>query len=82
MHYVYVLKLSNGDLYKGFTEDLKKRLLEHQKGEVTSTSKYLPAKLVYYEAFIAKTDAKREEIFLKSGIGKEVLRKKIENSIE
>jgi len=81
MHYVYVLKLSNGDLYKGFTEDLRNRVREHEAGEVTSTKKYLPVELVYYEAFFSKTDAIREELFLKSGHGKEVLRERLKHSI-
>ena len=72
MHYVYILKsLKNGKLYKGLTSDLRRRLSEHNSGRSTYTSQNGPWKLIYYEAFSNKSDAKREEIFLKSGRGKE-----------
>lgn len=58
-------------MYKGSTSDLKARLLKHNKGDVLSTKAGCPWKLIYYEAFINKTDALREEKFLKSGKGRE-----------
>lgn len=72
MYYVYIIKSKkNGKLYKGYTEDLKRRLSEHNKKKVKSTKSCVPWKLVYYEAFCFKSDAKREETFLKSGKGRE-----------
>lgn len=72
MHYVYILKsLKNGKIYKGLTSDLRRRLSEHNSGRSTYTRQNGPWKLIYYEAFCNKNDAKREEIFLKSGRGKE-----------
>ncbi|HRY63396.1 MAG TPA: GIY-YIG nuclease family protein, partial [Patescibacteria group bacterium] len=40
MYYVYVLLLNNNDLYKGSTDDLKRRFKEHQFGKVESTRNY------------------------------------------
>ena len=73
MYYVYILKSDkDGSLYKGFTEDLKRRVREHNTGESNSfTKSRRPWKLVYYEAFLHKKDGRREELFLKSGKGKE-----------
>jgi putative endonuclease len=72
MYYVYILKSDkNGKLYKGFTNDLKRRIKEHESGNSTFTKNNRPWKLIYYEAFISKSDAKKEELFLKSGKGKE-----------
>ena len=72
MYYVYILKsLKNKKLYKGSTENLKERILEHNHGKVRSTKSALPWELIYYEAFGNKIDALREEKFLKSGKGKE-----------
>ena len=72
MYYVYILKsLKNKKLYKGSTGNLKERMLEHNHGKVRSTKSALPWELIYYEAFSNKTDALREEKFLKSGKGKE-----------
>lgn len=74
MYYVYVLKEKGGTLYKGFTSDLKKRFKEHNSGKIRSTKTHKPWKLIYYEAFAFKKDARREEIFLKTGKGRERLK--------
>jgi hypothetical protein len=37
---------------------------------------------VFYEAFLAKSDATRQEKFYKSSYGREVLNSKIEHSIK
>ena len=72
MHYVYILKSKkNGKLYKGYTNDLKRRLKEHKVGKSVFTKQNGPLELIYYEAFEKKEDARREEEFLKSGKGRE-----------
>jgi len=72
MYYVYILKSKkDAKLYKGFTNDLRRRIREHNSGKSTFTSKSGPWELLYYEAFKDKVDAKREEQFLKSGKGRE-----------
>jgi putative endonuclease len=66
MFYLYVLKSINHDeLYIGSTNDLKKRLLEHNKGKSTSTKNKRPYELIYYEAYKAESDARRRESMLK-----------------
>jgi len=50
--YMYILECSNGSYYTGSTNDLTRRLEQHQNGEgANHTKKYLPVKLVYYETF-------------------------------
>lgn len=72
MWYVYILKSEkDGRLYRGMTSDLRRRFSEHNKGEELSTKAGAPWRLLYYEAFRNKTDARREELFLKSGKGRE-----------
>jgi len=72
MHFVYILKSDkNGKLYKGSTSDLRRRIKEHNNGEENSTKTGVPWKLIYYECFSNKTDALREEKFIKSGKGRE-----------
>ena len=72
MFYVYILKSKkNGKLYKGYTNDLKRRLKEHKVGKSVFTKQNGPWELIYYEAFEKKEDARREEEFLKSGKGRE-----------
>lgn len=68
MYYVYIIhsrKLNK--YYVGSTADIRARITEHNAGKVSFTSRGLPWVLVYYEAFIIKTDALREEKFLKTG---------------
>lgn len=78
MHYVYVLRSgSNGQLYTGCTSDLRKRLEEHDFGEVTYTKSRRPYDLIYYEACIDKADAFARERYLKTGMGKRFLQNRI-----
>jgi len=78
MYYVYILhsKKDRG-LYIGYTTDLKRRFMEHQKGLSKSTKHRLPIKLVHYEAFLHNTDARAREKYLKSGYGCEQLRNQL-----
>jgi len=53
MFYVYVLlSLKDGKFYIGYTEDLKRRLKEHNSGKNISTKSRLPLKLIYYESHL------------------------------
>ncbi len=71
MYYVYILKSTvTSQLYKGSTKDLKNRLQIHNQGGVKSTKTGRPWVLIYYQAFTNKTDARREELFLKTGKGR------------
>lgn len=81
MYYVYIL-LSQKDhkLYIGFSNNIKERIKKHFSGQVQSTKSRLPLKLIYYESFVSKTDALREELFLKSGKGRERLKELLINS--
>lgn len=77
MHYIYILLLSNKDLYKGRSYDLKRRIAEHEKGKVESTRNYLPIKLIHYEAYLNKKDAERRENFLKTTEGRRLLKQQL-----
>ncbi len=70
MFYIYILySEKDKKLYTGFAGDLRKRITKHKKGFVKSTKDRRPLNLIHYEAFINESDAKRREIFLKSGYG-------------
>jgi putative endonuclease len=78
MYYFYTLQSQiNDKLYKGTTNDLKKRVKEHNSGKVKSTKPYRPWKLIYYEAHRNKTLARKTEIFYKTGQGRRQLKKKL-----
>jgi len=66
MFYVYVLQSDlNSTLYVGSTNDLKARFKNHNEGEVFSTKRYRPWKLIYYEAYIDEQLARMREQKLK-----------------
>lgn len=70
MFYVYVLESSrDGKLYIGYTNDLKRRIAEHDEAKGNSTRYRLPLNLVYYEAYASQTDAKNREFRLKNSVG-------------
>jgi len=64
-------------MYKGYTNNLKRRLVEHNKGMVTSTKPYLPWKLIYYEACLNIKDAQRREKYLKTTQGSRLLKRRL-----
>lgn len=79
MYYVYILLLNNGDLYKGVTDNIKRRISEHKIGKVSSTSNRRPLKLIHFECYLLKSDAMRREKFLKTTEGKRLLRQQIKD---
>ena len=75
-YYVYVLEsIKNSSLYVGFTQDLRKRLLEHNRGLVFSTKPYKPWRIIHYEAYLDKRDAARREKYLKTNQSARLLRR-------
>ena len=66
--------LKNNQLYTGFTNDLKRRIAEHKRGEAEFTSKRLPVRLIHYEVYAVKEDAERREKYLKTTEGKRFLK--------
>jgi len=80
MYYVYiVLNLDNRNFYTGYTEDLKKRITQHQNKEVFTTRNFEHFELVYYEACLNKYDAIKRERYLKSSPGKRYLKNRLKN---
>lgn len=74
MFYVYILKNEkNNQLYIGYSSDLKKRLTAHNSGKNKATKPFTPYKLIFYEAFVNKIDAKNREEYLKSGYGRRTI---------
>lgn len=78
--YVYVLSsIKNGNLYIGYTKDLKKRVNEHNSGFTQSTKPYIPWKLIYYEACLEYNDAIRRERYLKTTQGSRLLKRRLKD---
>lgn len=72
MYYVYVLE--NGpERYIGRTGDLRRRISEHNASLSFSTKSQSNWKLIYYEAHLNFTDAKRREAYFKNSAGRRSL---------
>jgi putative endonuclease len=73
MFYAYVLEslAKPGELYRGSTDDLQRRVAEHNAGKCVHTSKLKPWKVKFYAAFETLTLAQKFERYLKSGSGHE-----------
>lgn len=84
MYYVYILQSQKNKkwLYKGSTLDLKRRLTEHNSGKNFSTAPHAPFKLIYYEAYLLKSDAEAREKYLKTSMGKRVIKKQLANFLK
>ena len=66
-HYVYILLCADNTLYTGYTNDLEKRLKQHNEGNEGAryTRCRRPCKLVYHEEFDSKKEALQREYFIK-----------------
>jgi putative endonuclease len=79
MYWVYVLRNREGILYKGFTSNLAKRIEKHMAidGFNSYTQKRGPWTLVYYEQHATEREARNHERYLKSGQGRQWLKKSL-----
>jgi predicted GIY-YIG superfamily endonuclease len=80
--YIYFLELSNGDIYIGSTDDLRRRFKSHQQGHVISTRQYLPVVLRAYVAVANEVTARSLERYFKSGSGKAFAKKRFLGAVQ
>lgn len=79
-YYTYILKSGkDGNNYAGYTQNLKLRFEQHQKGLVTSTKDRRPLKLIYYEACLTQKDALKREKYFKTHYGKMFLKNRLKS---
>jgi len=72
MFHVYILKsLKNGRYYTGSTNNLERRLVEHNSGGSKYTKLTRPFVLVHKEEFSMRREAVARELFLKTGAGRD-----------
>ncbi len=80
MYYTYVLLSdADGNLYSGYTKNLKLRFEQHTKGKVPSTKDRRPLKLIYYEACIDQDDATRREKYFKTYKGRLFIKNRLKS---
>ncbi len=87
MYYTYILLCTDlgrnrKHFYIGSTDNLKERLNRHKKGDIKTTKSFDKIELVYYEACLNKTDARKRELQLKTGFGRGYINKRLENYLK
>jgi putative endonuclease len=64
--------------YVGCSRDVHERLTQHNKGRSKFTARGAPWKLLYEENYTTNLEARRRELFLKSGAGRVFLSRTLE----
>jgi len=76
MFSVYAIRsLRRNYIYVGLSKDIGKRINQHNSGRNRTTKPYTPFVLIWSEQFDTRENAREREKYLKSGVGKEFLRK-------
>jgi len=66
LFFVYVLEsFQDRKRYIGYTQDLRRRVAEHNSGKSFATNPRLPFELIYFEACTNQNDALRRERYFK-----------------
>jgi putative endonuclease len=83
MYHVYLLKSKkDNSFYIGYTNNIERRLEEHNSGSVKYTQSRAPWDIIYYESFSSLEDAKQRERSLKHyGKAFGQLKRRIKNSL-
>ncbi len=83
MYYVYIIKSKkDGSIYVGCTNDLRKRIIQHNENKSYYTKHNGPWEVRYYEAFYSKADAfSREDRLKNNARGLQELKKRLKHTI-
>lgn len=81
MEWIVYILISERDnkRYIGSTNDLNRRLHEHNSGKVRSTKNRIPLRLIYKEEFLTEREARLREKFFKTHKGFNVLKKLVDS---
>lgn len=80
--FVYILiSLKDKKTYTGSTDNLEKRLSEHNSGKVKSTKNKAPLRLIYSESFQTLKEARVREKYFKGCSGRKKLKDILKNKI-
>ena len=80
MYYVYVIKSTHSNYtYTWITNDIERRLSEHNCWRTKSNKKYAPFEIIYKEEVKDSKIARQREKYLKGGMWKNRLKNKIKD---
>ncbi|OGZ69480.1 MAG: hypothetical protein A3D44_03620 [Candidatus Staskawiczbacteria bacterium RIFCSPHIGHO2_02_FULL_42_22] len=75
MFYIYILQsLKDSKTYVGYTNNLERRLVEHNSGKNITTRNRTPLELLFSENFETSKEARERELYWKSGGGRRKLK--------
>ncbi len=75
-YYVYALSsLQTNYIYVGMSDNPDRRIHSHNLGYNRTTKPYRPFKTILTECYNSRVEARAREKYLKSGVGKEFLKK-------
>lgn len=75
MYFVYIIKSVNRNyIYVGISDDVDRRIREHNSGKNRTTKPYRPFELLHKEAFPDRISARAREKWFKTGEGKEFIK--------
>ncbi|PIR73748.1 MAG: excinuclease ABC subunit C [Candidatus Moranbacteria bacterium CG10_big_fil_rev_8_21_14_0_10_35_21] len=81
MFYVYIIKNEQNDIYYGYTNNLRRKIKEHNDSKSFSTKGHR-WNIIYYEAYLSKSDAEDREKQIKHyGQALVHLKRRIKNSL-
>lgn len=79
-YYVYIIESQEGYTYTGMTEDLELRLSQHNNKSLSFwTKRGTNWKVIHTELYENKSEGLKREKWLKSGVGREFVKRMIEN---
>ncbi|MBI4054488.1 MAG: GIY-YIG nuclease family protein [Candidatus Doudnabacteria bacterium] len=79
--YIYVLRDSQGKLYKGLTNDLARRLSEHKSGRTHTTAKMSGLRVAYQEHFEDFATARKRELYFKTAAGRRLIKSRLSEGV-
>lgn len=74
MPHVYIIKSIEGYIYVGSTTDLEKRLYQHNNKLAGWTKRGSGWQLIYTEEFSNYSDARKKELWFKTGKGRDYIK--------
>ena len=77
MYTLYVLRDSAGKFYKGFTNNLERRLKEHRSGHTKTIRAMKNLEIAYTEECPTFEDARKREVYFKTAAGRKFLKTRI-----
>ena len=83
MFFAYVIQSEiDGSLYKGHSEDLQRRLQQHNSGKTKSIKSKIPYILIYSEEFLTREESIKRETYFKTAAGRRFLNSKLSFNIQ